>query len=77
MRKMLNWLKKSNRYKHILVGFSLGLISVILAVIAEVYKEIKDKKNGGYFDKADLACTIVGGIVGNAVNGLALFFAFH
>ena len=71
--RMLNWLKKSNRYKHISVGFALGLISVILAVIAGVYKEKKDKKNVGYFDKADFVCTIIGGIVGNAVSSIIIY----
>lgn len=56
------------RIKNILVGFALGFISFILAVIGAFYKEIKDKNSGGIFDKNDIFATLIGGILGQILS---------
>lgn len=68
--KVLNWLKTSNRYKHLIGGFLIGLFSfsdynaIYASSIASFSLELKDKLNGSYFDIIDLSITILGGIVG-------------
>lgn len=68
MKKIIQWFKVSNRYKHFFIGFALGFLSFVLAVIGAFYKEIKDAMNGGYFDKADLLATLLGGALGQFLS---------
>lgn len=77
MKKYFKWLLESNRLKHILVGFLIGLTLGIAAVFAAAASaEVKDwlwsgqrggtfgwiKGNG--FDWLDLFATMIGGIIG-------------
>ena len=66
--KLLNELKRKDRQKHLLVGFALGFLSFVLAVIGAFYKEIKDSRSGGYFDKNDLFATLIGGAFGQILS---------
>lgn len=68
MKKIVEWFKVSNRYKHSFVGFALGFLSFVLAVIGAFYKEIKDARSGGYFDKNDLFATLIGGAFGQFLS---------
>lgn len=68
MKKIVEWFKISNRYKHFAVGFSLGFLSFVLAVVGAFYKEIKDSRSGGYFDKNDLFATLIGGAFGQFLS---------
>lgn len=68
MKKIVNWFKISNRYKHFFVGFAIGFLSFVFAVIGAFYKEIKDARSGGYFDKNDLFATLIGGIFGQILS---------
>lgn len=61
----MNWLKESNRTKHLLYAIPIGFICTILAVIGCAFgMEFKDKQCGGKFDWLDIAATMIGGAIG-------------
>lgn len=68
--KLIDWLKQSNRYKHVLCGIAIGLVSddLYCATLAGVgvasALEYKDKAHGCLWDWIDWSLTIVGAIVG-------------
>lgn len=70
MKKVIDFLKESNRWKHLLGGFILGLLSSTLYCAALVglsvggALEFKDKSYGDKFDWIDLACTLAGALLG-------------
>ena len=73
----MNWLKKSNRPKHILYGFIGALIGTILFTAGlAVGKEYADKKWGGEFDWLDILATLLGGIVGQSIHSTLLYLLF-
>ena len=70
MEKAIDFLKESNRWKHLLGGFILGLLSSSLYCATLVglstggALEFKDKSYSEKFDWIDLACTFVGALIG-------------
>lgn len=74
MRKLLTWLKASNRYKHMLGGMAIGAFanSLYCAAYAGIgvatALELKDKMWGGKFDIVDLSLTLVGTAIGYGVR---------
>lgn len=69
----MTWLKESNRNKHLLYAIPIGLVLTILAVIGCAFgMEFKDKQWGGKFDWLDLAATLIGGAIGQALQILLL-----
>lgn len=77
MKKYFKWLTESNRPKHILVGFFIGLtLGVVAAFTAAASAEMKDwlwngKRGGTFgwvkgngFDWLDFIATMIGGIAG-------------
>ena len=61
----MNWLKESNRMKHLLYAIPIGFIFTILAVLGcAIGMEFKDKQWGGKFDWLDIAATMIGGAIG-------------
>lgn len=67
----MNWLKESDRWKHLLGGVLIGLLSLgqwYTAALAGVgiaaALEFKDKGWGGKWDWIDLAITLAGVVVG-------------
>ena len=61
----MNWLKESNRYKHLLYAIPIGLILTILAVIGCAFgMEFKDYQYGNKFDWLDILATLIGGVIG-------------
>lgn len=65
----MNWLKESNRTKHLLYAIPVGLICTILAVLGCAFgMEFKDKQYGGKFDWLDIAATMIGGAIGQALQ---------
>lgn len=67
------WLKESNRDKHLLYAIPIGLVLTILAVIGCAFgMEFKDKQCGGKFDWLDIAATMIGGAIGQALQILLL-----
>ena len=67
------WLKESNRMKHLLYAIPTGMTLTILTVLGCAFgMEFKDWQHGGRFDWLDIAATITGGIVGQAIQILII-----
>ena len=65
----MNWLKESNRPKHLLYAIPIGLIFTILAVIGCAFgMEFKDREYGNKFDWLDIAATMIGGAIGQLLQ---------
>jgi hypothetical protein len=67
MNKIISFLKESNRYKHLIGGFFVGLLAltpwtaIYAAAVAASCLELKDKLKGCYWDWLDWILTVVGG----------------
>ena len=61
MNKIISFLKKSNRYKH-LCALS-PWTAIYSAIIAASCLELKDKLHGCPWDWIDWACTVLGGFI--------------
>lgn len=67
MGKVIEFLRLSSRYKHLLGGFAVGLFALGVypalysSVVAASCLELKDKLHGGVWDWIDWLITIVGG----------------
>ena len=74
MKKLFTWLKKSDRYKHLLGGIAIGAFanSLYCAAYAGIgvatALELKDKLWGGKFDLVDLSLTLAGVAIGYGVR---------
>lgn len=69
----MNWLKESNRLKHLLYTIPIGLILTILAVIGCAFgMEFKDYQYGNKFDWLDILATLIGGVIGQILQVLLL-----
>ncbi len=65
----MNWLKESNRIKHLLYAIPIGLVFTILAVLGCAFgMEFKDRQYGNSFDWLDIAATMIGGAVGQVLQ---------
>ena len=65
----MNWLKESNRIKHLLYAIPIGLVFTILAVLGCAFgMEFKDRQCGNSFDWLDIAATMIGGAVGQVLQ---------
>lgn len=63
------WLTTSNREKHFLYAIPIGLFLTILTVLGVASgMEFKDKSWGGKWDWLDWIATMLGGLVGQAVQ---------
>jgi hypothetical protein len=73
MEKIISFLKKSNRYKHLVGGLIIGLLALgvypalYAACVAGACLELKDKLHGCLWDWIDFLLTMCGG-------GLAALF---
>lgn len=78
MKKMIAWLRESNRWKHLVGGCMIGLASddVWCATLAGVgissALEYKDKAWGGKWDWVDWSLTVAGVIVGYGLKWMIL-----
>lgn len=74
MKKIINWLKESNRYKHLIGGCILGILSSSLYCASLVgfsvasTLECKDKLNGRLWDWIDWTVTVIGTLFGYGVR---------
>ena len=70
MKKVIEWLKKSNRWKHLVGGFILGAgapeacCAVYAGLGVASALEFKDWQAGGKWDWIDLGITLVGVVLG-------------
>lgn len=63
------WLCDSNRWKHLVGGFALGLLLTFLCALGCAGgMEFKDRQWGGQWDWLDFLATILGGMIGQAVQ---------
>lgn len=78
MKKVIEWLSASNRWKHLVGGFLIGLGSdgwfCTLYAGAGVAStlELKDKAWGGKWDWIDWSLTVVGAVVGQSFRALPI-----
>lgn len=76
MKKIIDWLKTSNRYKHLLGGAVIGIISndwycaTISGVGIASALEYKDKAHGCVWDWYDWAMTVLGTAIGFGIRSL-------
>ncbi len=69
MDKIFNFLKTSNRYKHLIGGFLVGLCALsawsalYASAVAASCLELKDKLHGCRWDWTDWGLTITGGFL--------------
>lgn len=69
----MNWIKESNRPKHLLYAIPAGALLIILFVAGlAAGMEFKDKAWGGKWDWLDIAATLIGGLIGQAIQILVL-----
>lgn len=74
MKKIIDWLKASNRWKHLCGGFVLGLfLTVLCSLGCAGGMEFKDRQWGGRWDWIDFALTVAGGLIGQAVQVLVIY----
>lgn len=77
MKKVIKWLKESNRWKHLVGGCVIGLASddAYCAAFAgggiASALEFKDKSWGGKWDWIDWSLTIAGVVVGFLIGRMA------
>jgi hypothetical protein len=70
---MCKWIKESNRWKYLIGGFILGLVLTVLCAIGCAGgMEFKDKQWGGRWDWLDFLATVIGGVLGQAVQVLII-----
>lgn len=68
------WLTESNRQKHFLYAIPCAFIGTILFVLGlSLGMEFKDKAYGGKFDWLDISATLLGGIIGQAIQALFIY----
>lgn len=73
----MNWIKESNRLKHLLYAIPIGLIFTILAVLGCAFgMEFKDYQYGGKFDWLDITATMIGGAIGQLIQIILIFNIF-
>lgn len=69
MNKIISFLKQSNRYKHLIGGFLVGICAmgtwtaIYTALIAASCLELKDKLRGCLWDWTDWFSTVIGGVI--------------
>ena len=71
MKRILEWFKASNRWKHLTYAIPVGFIDLGMAIGVASGMEFKDKQHGGKWDWIDWALTILGGSSGFLIKFLA------
>ena len=74
----MNWLKESNRIKHLIYAIPIGLIFTILAVLGCAFgMEFKDWQYKGKFDWLDIAATMIGGAIGQILQIILILLYYY
>lgn len=71
MKRILEWFKASNRWKHLTYAIPVGFIDLGLAIGVASGMEFKDKQHGGKWDWIDWILTVLGGSIGFLIKFLA------
>ena len=70
----MNWFFESNRWKHFLYAVPVGFVFTILCVLGlATGMEFKDKLYGGEYDLIDWLSTMLGGIIGQAMQLFVIY----
>ena len=65
----MSWINESNRIKHLLYAIPAGaLLTILFAAGLAVGMEFKDRAYGGKWDWLDIAATLIGGLIGQAIQ---------
>lgn len=78
MKKIIDWFKKSNRWKHFVGGMLIGAAgndwycAVYAGFGVGAAMEFKDRQWGGSWDWIDLCLTGAGSMVGHGIRQLIL-----
>ena len=71
---MCKWIRESNRWKHLIGGFVLGMLLTFLCALGCAGgMEFKDRQWGGSWDWLDFAATCLGGAIGQMVTALVVY----
>lgn len=74
MKKLWSWISESNRFKHLLYAIPIGLVFTILCVLGVASgMEFKDRQWGGKWDWLDWKATMLGGVIGQALQIIILY----
>lgn len=72
------WLLESNRMKHLLYAIPIALVFTILCVLGVASgMEFKDWEHGGEWDWLDWLATMIGGIIGQSLQLVIIYFIFY
>lgn len=70
----MSWFTESNRWKHFVYAIPVGYIFTILCVLGlATGMEFKDKLWGGEYDWIDWLATMLGGLIGQALQILTIY----
>lgn len=73
MKKVIKWIKTSNRWKHLVGGLLIGLGSdswycaLYAGIGVAAALELKDRLWGSQWDWIDLSLTVTGAVVGHLI----------
>ena len=68
MNKIISFLSQSNRYKHLVGGFLVGIVAcapwaaLYASIVAASCLELKDRLYGNSLDWVDWLCTLLGAL---------------
>ena len=70
----MSWIKESNRWRHFLYAIPLALVLTVFSAIGCAGgMEFKDLQYGNRWDWLDFLATVLGGIVGQALQVLIIY----
>jgi hypothetical protein len=70
----MSWFTESNRWKHFVYAIPVGYVFTILCVLGLAPgMEFKDKLWGGKYDWIDWLATMLGGLIGQALQILTIY----
>ena len=70
----MSWFTESNRWKHFVYAIPVGYVFTILCVLGlATGMEFKDKLWGGKYDWIDWLATMLGGLIGQALQILTIY----
>lgn len=74
----MSWITESNRLKHLIFAIPIGFIFTILCVLGCASgMEFKDKSWGGKWDWLDWLATMIGGVIGQALQCLLIYLLIN